>query len=112
MLDGVPPGGDIYLLKRVLMTIGDDAAERVLRHCVDALPPSGRVVVVEMIMPSGNKPSAAKTFDVLMMLANRGGRVRREDELRRVFARSGLEVDAIINTSSPNSIIVGKTIDG
>ena len=62
-------------------------------------------------MPSGNKPSAAKTFDVLMMLANRGGRVRIEDEVRRVFARSGLDVEAIIDTSSPNSIIVGKTVE-
>jgi hypothetical protein len=108
MLDAVPQGADVYLMKRVLMTLGDDAAVRVLQLCAESIPRNGRVLAVEMIIPPGNAPSPAKTFDVLMLLANTGGRVRTEAELRDLFGRAGLDVTAIIDTSSPNSIVVGK----
>jgi hypothetical protein len=80
MLQGVPGGADAYLIKRVLMDWGDEQAARVLTNCADALPDDGKVLVVEMVMPPGNDPSPAKSFDLLMLLAHEGGRVRTEAE--------------------------------
>jgi len=107
MLQGVPRGADVYLIKRVLMIWGDEPAIQVLRHCAAALPEQGRVVVVEMVMPPGNDPSPARSFDLLMLLANEDGRVRTEAEFRALFAAAGLHLARVIPTASPNSILEG-----
>lgn len=107
MLQGVPGGADAYLIKRVLMDWGDEPAIEVLRHCAEALPKDGRLLVVEMVLPPGNDPSPAKSFDLLMLLAHKGGRVRTEAEFRELFAAAGLRLAGVIPTASPNSIVEG-----
>jgi hypothetical protein len=107
MLQGVPGGADAYLIKRVLMDWGDEQAARVLTNCADALPDDGKVLVVEMVMPPGNDPSPAKSFDLLMLLAHEGGRVRTEAEFHTLFAAAGLRLARVIGTASPNSILEG-----
>jgi hypothetical protein len=105
MLEAVPGGADAYLLKRAVMIWGDEQATRILRHCAAALPKGGKVLVVEMVMPPGNEPSPAKGFDLLMLLAHEGGRVRTEDEFRELFAAAGQRFARVIPTASPNSIL-------
>jgi hypothetical protein len=107
MLDGVPSGADAYLLKRVLMIWGDQQATQALRNCAAVLPRDGKVLVIEMVLPPGNAPSPAKVFDVLMLLAHEGGRVRTEAEFCDLFAAAGLRLARVIPTASPNSILEG-----
>ncbi len=107
MLEAVPPGADVYLIKRVLMILGDEHAIRVLRHCKETLPTGGKVLVIEMIMPRRNEPSPARMFDLLMLVNNRGGRIRTEAEFRALFAAAGLRLTKVIATASPNSILEG-----
>ncbi len=105
MLQGVPRGADAYLIKRVLMIWGDEPAIQVLRHCAEAVSGNGRVLVIEMIMPPGNDPSPARSFDLLMLVANEEGRVRTEAEFRDLFAAAGLRLERVIPTASPNFIL-------
>lgn len=107
MLDGVPPGADAYLLKRVLMDTSDPHAVRVLSRCAAAMAPGGRVLVVEMVLPPAGTPSVGKTFDLLMLLMHAGGRVRTEAEFRELFQAAGLRLARTIPTPSPNSILEG-----
>jgi hypothetical protein len=107
MMETVPRGADAYLMKRVLMILGDVQAIAVLRHCADALPPGGRVLVIEMLMPGLDEPDPARMFDLLMMVNNRGGRIRTEAEFRRLFAAAGLRLTNCIATESPNTILEG-----
>ncbi len=109
MLREVAPGADLYLIKRVLMLLGDDDAVRLLTLCAEATAAAGRVLVVEMVMPTTNDPSPARSFDILMLLANKGGRVRTEAEFRDLFVTAGLRLERIIPTSSANSILEGST---
>jgi hypothetical protein len=60
-----------------------------------------------MVLPPGNDLSPAKAFDVLMLLAHEGGRVRTEAEFRDLFAAAGLRLARVIPTASPNSILEG-----
>ena len=106
MLQGVPRGADVYLVKRVLMIQDDRQAVRVLRNCGEVLPPHGKVLVVEMVMPLGNDSSPAKAFDLLMMIQHHG-RIRTEAEFRDLFADAGLRLTHLIPTASPNSILEG-----
>jgi hypothetical protein len=107
MLNGVPQGADVYLLKRALMDTGDANAVRVLRACAGAMTEGGRVLVVEMVLPSDRTPSAGTTFDLIMLLNHSGGRVRTETEFRELFSAAGLRLVRTIPTSSPNIILEG-----
>jgi hypothetical protein len=107
MLEGVPGGGDAYLIKWVLMDRPDDVAVRLLGNCAAAMGDDGKVLVVEMVMPPGGGPSFSKVMDVQMLLVFGGGRLRTEAEFRDLFAAAGLRLTRVTPTASPNSIIEG-----
>jgi hypothetical protein len=107
MLDSVPGGAEVYLVKRVVMTWGDDQAATLLGNCARAMPEDGKVLVIEMVLPPANEPSAGKVFDMLMLVNHPGGRIRTEAEFRELFGAAGLRVNRIIPTGSPNSILEG-----
>lgn len=105
MFQAVPAGADAYVIKRVLMDWGDEQAAAVLRNCAAAMSEAGRALVVEMLMGPGNDPSPAKSFDILMLLNQPGGRIRTQAEFRGLFAAAGLRLTRVIPTASPNSIL-------
>jgi hypothetical protein len=107
MLRAVPEGADAYLIKRVLMDWGDADSMTILRRCAGAMAEGGKVLVVEMLMPTGNDPSPAKPFDILMLLNQPGGRIRTEREFRALLTGAGLRLSKVVPTTSPNSIIEG-----
>lgn len=101
----VPPGGDLYIFKRIVHGWYDDGAAKMLRHCRKAMSDSGKLLVVEMVMPPGNEPFFGKWLDLLMLLI--GGMDRTEAEYNNLFAASGFKLTRIIPTSAPVSIIEG-----
>jgi hypothetical protein len=107
MFRDVPRGAEAYLIKRVLMDWGDEQATQILRQCVSAMAENGRVLVVEVVVPTGNEPSPAKAFDLLMLINHHGGRMRTGAEFGELFAASGLRLSRMIATASPNSILEG-----
>jgi hypothetical protein len=107
MFASVPGGADAYLIKRVLMDWADDDATTLLRNCAGAMAEHGKILVVEMVMEAGDDPSPAKTFDILMLLNQPGGRIRTEAEFRQLFAAAGLRLTRIIPTASPNRVLEG-----
>ncbi|GAC1323968.1 MAG: hypothetical protein NVSMB13_04640 [Mycobacteriales bacterium] len=99
------PAADAYLIKRVLMDWGDEQAVAILRNCAAAMTESGKVLVVEMLLTAGNDPSPSKSFDLLMLLSQPGGRIRTEAQHRSLFTAAGLHLTRIIPTPSPNYIL-------
>jgi hypothetical protein len=102
---GVPAGADAYLLKSIIHDWDDAEAVRILRRCRDALSPTGRVLVAEMIIPAGNSAHFGKLLDVAM-LALTGGRERTIQEYGKLFAGAGLELERVVATASPYSVLV------
>jgi SAM-dependent methyltransferase len=107
MLEAVPGSADLYIIKRVLMICSDADSVTVLRNCAARMRSGGKVLVVEMVMPPVGEPGPATTFDILMLLANKGGRIRTEAEFRELFAKAGLRLDSAIPTRSPNVLLEG-----
>ena len=107
MLESLPAGGDVYILKRVLMDWSDDVAATALRNCRDAMAESGRVLVIEPIVAEGNEPSVSKFLDMTMLVMQGGGRVRTQDEHRALFDAAGLQLTQVIPTSSPLRVLEG-----
>jgi len=84
----------------VLHGYADDAAAQILCNCRAALPPDGRILIVEFVLPElidGADPDLEKRLlSDLNMLAVTGGKERDTFEWRSLAARAALRVGRII----------------
>jgi hypothetical protein len=101
--EAVPPGGEVYILKKVIHDWDDQQAQSILRACRAAMPEEGRLLLVELVIPPGNEPSFGKLLD-LLMLVYPGGRERTEIEHRDLLASAGFRLERVISTPSTVSI--------
>lgn len=90
--DGVPDGGDVYVLSHILHGWDDDRATDVLRAVRRAVSADGRLVIVEGVLAPPNEPGQ-KLMDLLMLTV--GGRERTDDEWRRLLANGGFRLVGI-----------------
>jgi hypothetical protein len=109
-LDGVPPGGDAYLLKNIVHGLDDERAARVLANCRAAMNPGGRVLLVEFVIRQGNDPSPGKLMDLLMLVGSHGGRERTEPEFTTLLAAAGFGPPSITTTKYGYSVIEARTL--
>lgn len=101
---GVPAGGDIYLLRKVIHDWDDDEAVAILRSCRAAMRPDARLLLIETIVPEGNAYSYAKLLD-LLMLVYPGGQERTVPEYRAMLSAAGFELRNVIPTASSVAIL-------
>ncbi|WP_292766856.1 methyltransferase [Nostoc sp. NOS(2021)] len=94
--EGIPEGGDVYLLKEVIHLWDDEQAINILKHCHQAMKEQGRLLVIECIMPSGNEFSNVKLEDVHMLVVCSRGRERTETEFKELFKSAGFKLTKII----------------
>lgn len=100
----VPPGGDVYLMKKVVHDWDDATTLAILRRCRAAIPPDGRMLLAELVIPPGNGPSYAKRLD-LLMLAYTGGRERTEAEHGALLAAAGFALRRVVSTATAVSLV-------
>ena len=86
--DPLPPGADLYLLRKVINDWSDGDTLAILRRCAEAAGSTARVVIVGGVLPDGQKAS----FEVEMVLL--GGRTRSLGDVRALAGGAGLEVVA------------------
>jgi precorrin-6B methylase 2 len=103
-LQAVPQGADAYVLKHVLVDWDDAACATILRNCIKAMKRDGRILIVDTVPGPGRADLLGRLNDLNMMI-NTGGRVREEDEFRKLFASVGLFMRRILPTRSSDKII-------
>jgi hypothetical protein len=103
----VPRGGDAYTIKGVIFNWDDERAVKILSNCREAMKPTGRVLVIDPVIPLGNSPSPAKVLDMEMLTGCAGGEARTETEFQALFSQAGLQIKRILSMPSPYSIIEG-----
>lgn len=96
----IPAGFDAYILKNVLHDWSDDKCAVLLERCRAAIPPYGKLIIVDSVMVPGNNPHPAKWFDLHMMVAL-GGRERTEDEFRSLLSRAGFTMTMVKPLPAP-----------
>ncbi|MHC4558234.1 MAG: methyltransferase [Planctomycetota bacterium] len=102
----ISPGSDAYLLSNILHDWPDEQCHKILTNCRRAMRTDSKLLVMEMIVPTGNEPSVSKLLD-LEMLVTTGGRERTESEFRELFGSSDFELARIIPTKEDVCIIEG-----
>jgi hypothetical protein len=103
---GELPKADVYLLKRILHNWGDEDSVRILANVRRAMPPDGRVVTIDAILPEAGTAHQGRAMDY-MMLAAMTGQERTAAEVGALYAAAGLRVTRVIATASPMSLVEG-----
>jgi SAM-dependent methyltransferase len=96
----IPRCADTYLMCSVLHDWPDNCVATILRNIRRALPPDGRLLVVEMLVPEGPEWHPSKWSDIGMMVLT-GGRERSRAEFERLFEENGLSLASVLQI--PNS---------
>ncbi|MGD1805586.1 methyltransferase [Dapis sp. BLCC M126] len=101
----VPVGGDAYMLQHIIHNWGDEQAIAILQKCYQAMINRGLLLVIEIVIPPANEPSAGKFMDINMLAMCPGGRERTESEYRKLLKKAGFKLTKIVPTESEVSII-------
>ena len=107
--NGVPDGGDAYLLKWILHDWSDTASIDILRSCRRAIKRSGRLLVAEYVIGAYTTSPDGELMDLAMMVMN-GGRERSRDEFSSIFAAAGFRLTSVTATATPLCLLEG-TVD-
>jgi hypothetical protein len=83
-------------MKSILHDWTDDQAVAILSHCREVLPPGGRVLIVEPVLPETVTDDEVTYLSDLNMLVNVGGRERTRKDFEDVCGRAGLSVTSVV----------------
>jgi O-methyltransferase domain len=102
--EGVPSGGDAYLLSRIIHDWSEEQCLTILAHCHRAMRPASRLLLIEMVLPPAGIPHPGKMLD-LVMLVGPGGRERTEQEYAALLGKADLRLTRVVPTQSPASVV-------
>jgi hypothetical protein len=111
--EGLPGGGDAYILKSVIHNWDDARSVTILEKCRQAMARPGTLLLVEMALPARMSDTPA---DQLMagsdvnMLVNVGGRERTAAEFGALFDAAGFALTRIVPTAALSSVIEGERL--
>lgn len=101
----LPRGADAIIMKHIIHDWDDNSATRILKRCHDALPPRGKVLIVDPVLPPGNTPHYGKLLDLEMLVLTPRGRERTKQEFAAVLREAGFRLSRIVPTKGPLSIV-------
>jgi len=105
----VPEGGDAIVMKWIIHDWNDEQSVEIMKNCHRALPESGKLILIEAVIPGTSEPHFGKFMD-LNMLVMTGGRERTEAEFRQLYEASGFRLTRIVPSESPFSVIEGVKV--
>ena len=109
--NSVPTGADAYLLRWILHDWNDANAGEILKSLRRSMKSSARLIVIESIIPQGPPFALGKWID-LQMLVCVGGCERTETEYRTLLSGAGFDLEEVVATPSPLSLLVAKPAYG
>jgi hypothetical protein len=102
--EGVPDGGDAYVLKHIIHDWPDDDAVHILRNIRTAADAGKRVLLVETVIPTHDRGFLGKWLD-LEMLLGAAARERTAAQYGQLLNRAGFQMTRVVETASPFSIV-------
>ena len=98
--DGVPTGGDIYVLKMIIHDWPEDQAIEILRNVRAAAEVGTTLLLIETVLSDHNRDHVGNWTNLEMLLMN-AGRERTAAEYRGLLQRAGFQVTRVVPTASP-----------
>jgi hypothetical protein len=113
-LDRVPEGGDAYCLKSVIHDWDDLHSHTILEHCRRVIPPGGKLLLIERILPdmidtcAEHRGAAASDLNMLVAI---GGRERTEREYRELLGSAAFTLTRTVPIAAYYSVIEAAPVD-
>ena len=103
-LQTVPPDGDIYMLKRVLIDHTDREVLQILRNCLFAMRTNSQLLIIDGLAGAPNEPDLAHLMDLTYLVATKG-RMRTKDQYAELLRKAGLHLIRAVPTRSDVSVL-------
>ena len=99
LLQSVPAGADVYMIKHVLHGRQDGEATTILRNCLSVIPQNGTLLIIEFVLPPlvshADPQLEGRLMSDLNMLAVTGGKERSEREWRTLLEAAGFTLTRV-----------------
>jgi hypothetical protein len=105
IFEGVPGGGDLYLLSRVLQDWDDVRCATLLHHIRAVMPADGRLLILERVVPDHGETLLPLLYDLHLLMAA-GGRERDLAGYRDLLSAAGLRLESVHGLSLETSLLV------
>jgi hypothetical protein len=103
-LERMPAGGDLYVLKHILHDFPEPGFLKILDNVREVLPPDGRILVIEYLLPGNNEQHIGNAIDLWLLLLL-GAKERTLPEYSELLATAGFSITRTVSTTAPVSII-------
>jgi hypothetical protein len=102
----VPPGGDVYLLCRVLAGWSDEDVVGVFERCRRAMAgPGSRLIVLERVVVDEGSTVLPALWDLHLLMTN-GGRHRTLQRYTAMLDRAGLDVERVAELPMETTAVI------
>jgi hypothetical protein len=105
--ESIPAGSDAYIMSHILHDWSDEECVQILKNVRRGIAEHGRLLVVEMVVPTSNEFSFSKWMDIDMMIMYPAGRERTAAEFRELFQAAGFRLTQVVPTAAPVSVVEG-----
>lgn len=108
-----PKGADVATLSWILHDWNDEKALAILRHCHEALPPDGVLLISEMVMNDDFSGSSlwSEVYSLFMLVCcESSGRERTESEHRALLREAGFASAEILRSHGPRDLVVARKV--
>lgn len=96
------------MLEAILHDWDDERAGLILRQCRKALEPTGRILIIEDILPSKVEGDMSLIEIDLLMLVCHNGRERTLAEYEELLVREGFRLESVSETGCSYKIIAAS----
>lgn len=106
-----PRGADVMTLSWILHDWSDENCRKILRHCFEALPAGGTLLISEMVMHDDFSGSSlwSELYSLFMLVCcESSARERSEAEHREQLAEAGFRDVRIVRARGPRDLIVAR----
>ena len=101
----VPADGDAYILAQILHDWDDEHCVTILRQVRQAIPEQGKLLVVELVLPTEkNEPFFGKWLDLHMMVLL-GARERTAEQYGELFRAAGFALSRVAPVATGQSVV-------
>jgi hypothetical protein len=107
--DGVPAGGDVYVLQSVIHDWPDAEAIAILSKARAAADAGSTLLLAELVLPNHDRGFIGNWIDMEMLIAQ-ASRERSEAEYAALLRHSGYELTRVVPTACPLSLVEAKAV--
>jgi O-methyltransferase domain len=102
--ESVPATNGAYLLSHIIHNWSEARCLTILGNCRRVMTPNSRLLIIEMVLPTGNTPHPGKMLDMIMLTVP-GGQERSEPEYGELLEKARFRFTQVVPTESAVGIV-------